>query len=81
LLWNHYLRTPAPELVAAYGLNRHRTVQLLRKLKAADFGKSAFHPELNRQVPVAELLEKMSGHGSDHLQQIENLKKGAKSVN
>ena len=75
-----YLRTPAPELIAAYGLNRHRTVQLLRRLKPADFEKSALHPELNRQVTVAEMLEKISGHGANHLQQIEKLKAEAKRV-
>jgi hypothetical protein len=75
-----YLHTPAPELVAAYGLNRHRTVQLLLRLKPADFEKSAFHPELNRQVTALEMLEKMSGHGASHLLQIEKLKKEAKSV-
>src|SRR2546430_10199914 len=36
-----YLHTPAPELVALYGLNRHHTVQLLRRLKSADLEKSA----------------------------------------
>jgi hypothetical protein len=76
-----YLRTPAPELVAAYGLNRHRTVQLLRKIKAEDFARSALHPELKRQVTVGEMLGKMSGHGTSHLQQIEKLKTEAKRVN
>ena len=76
-----YLDTPVPELVAAYGLNRHRTVQLLRKLKPADLERSAHHPELKRDVTVAEMLEKISGHGANHLQQIEKLKKEAKSIN
>jgi hypothetical protein len=75
-----YLRTPAPELVAAYGLNRHRTVQRLPKLKAVDLQKSAHHPELNRQVTVAEVLEMMSGHGANHLQQIESLKNAVKTL-
>ena len=75
-----YLSTPAPELIAAYGLNRHRTVQLLRRLKPGDFEKSALHPELNRQVTVVEMIEKMSGHGASHLQQIEKPKAEAKRV-
>ena len=74
-----YLDTPAPELVALYGLNRHHTVQLLRRLKPADLDKGAFHPELNRKVTVAELLEKLSAHGAGHLQQLEKLKKAAKT--
>ena len=76
-----YLDTPAPELVAVYGLNRHRTVQLLRRLKPDDLQKLAFHPEFNRTVTVAEMLETMSAHGLKHLQQIENLKRDAKSIN
>lgn len=75
-----YLRTPAPELVAAYGLNRHRTVQLLRKIPLQQFDRGAMHPELNRKVTVAEMLEKVSGHGANHLQQIERLKKEAKDL-
>jgi hypothetical protein len=75
-----YLDTPAPELVAVYGLNRHHTVQLLRPLKPEHLQKLAFHPELNRTVTVAEMLEKMSAHGLNHLQQIEKLKRDAKSV-
>ena len=74
-----YLDTPAPELVALYGLNRHHTVQLLRRLKSADLDKGAYHPEFNRRVTVAELLERLSVHGPNHLQQIEKLKKAAKS--
>ncbi len=73
-----YLDTPAPELVALYGLNRHHTVQLLRRLNAADLDKGAYHPEFNRKVTVAELLENMSAHGANHLEQIEKLKKAAK---
>jgi hypothetical protein len=74
-----YLVTPAPQLVALYGLNRHHTVQLLRRLKAADLDKGAFHPELNRKVTVAELVESLSAHGADHLQQIDKLKRAAKT--
>jgi len=50
---------------------------LLRRLKPADLDKGAFHPELNRKVTVAELLEKLSAHGAGHLQQVEKLKKAA----
>jgi hypothetical protein len=68
-----YIETPPAELVALYGLNRHSNLRLLRRLKPADLGKSAFHPELQREVTVAEMIEKMSGHGAGHLQQIERL--------
>jgi uncharacterized damage-inducible protein DinB len=70
-----YTETPSAELVALYGLNRHANLRLLRRLKPADLAKSAFHPELQREVTVAEMIEKMSGHGAGHLQQIERLKK------
>jgi hypothetical protein len=69
----------APELVALYGLNRYHTLRLLRRLKAADLEKSAFHPEHEANVTVARLVEMMSGHGANHLGQIERLKKEAKA--
>jgi uncharacterized damage-inducible protein DinB len=65
------------ELVAAYGLNRHRTLQLLRRLKPGDLEKSAYHPELQRPVTVAEYVEKIATHGANHLAQIDRLKKEA----
>jgi hypothetical protein len=72
-----YLETPAPEVVALYGLNRHHNLRLLRRLQPGDLEKSAFHPEHKQQVTVASLVEKMSGHGASHLEQIERLKKEA----
>jgi hypothetical protein len=52
---------------------------MLRRTKAADLTKSAFHPELQREVTVTEIVERMGGHGASHLQQIERLKKQAES--
>jgi len=72
-----YLESSPAELVAVYGLNRHANLQLLRRLKAADMKKSAYHPELKADVTVADMVEKMSGHGANHLAQIEWLKKAA----
>lgn len=72
-----YLQIAAPEFVALYGLNRHRTVQLLRRLGAPNLEKSAHHPELKRNVTVAEYVAMMSKHGPNHLEQIERLKKEA----
>ncbi len=73
----NYLDSPASELVAFYGLGRHHILRLLRSLKASDFSKSAFHPEMQRDVTVADLVERMGGHGAAHLQQIEKLKAAA----
>jgi uncharacterized damage-inducible protein DinB len=72
-----YLESSPAELIAMYGLNRHANMQLLRRLKAEDLKKSAFHPEIKAQVTVAEMVERMAGHGPNHLQQIERLKKEA----
>ena len=72
-----YLQSNAMEMVALYGLNRHANLQLLRRLPISDLEKSALHPELKRQVSVAEILEMMSRHGPNHLQQIEKLKREA----
>jgi hypothetical protein len=72
-----YMDVPAPELVALYGLNRHHTLRLLRRMKPEDLAKAAYHPELQKDVTVAQLVEQMAGHGANHLQQIEQLKKRA----
>ena len=73
----NYLNSPPSELLAFYGLARHHNLQLLRSLQASDFSKSAFHPEMQRDVTVADLVERMGGHGAAHLQQIEKLKAAA----
>ena len=72
-----YMETPPAELVAFYGIARHHNLRMLRRAKAADFSKSAYHPELQRDVTVAEIVEGMGGHGASHLQQIEKLKQQA----
>ena len=73
----NYLDSPPSELVAFYGLGRHHNLRLLRNLKASDLSKSAFHPEMQREMTVADLVERMGGHGAAHLQQIEKLKAAA----
>ena len=75
-----YTGTPPAELVALYGLNRHANLRLLRRLQPSDLEKSAYHPELKTNVTVAEYVEKMGTHGVNHLEQIERLKKEAKSA-
>jgi hypothetical protein len=70
----NYLDSPPSELVAFYGLGRHHNLRLLRSLKASNLSKSAFHPEMQREITVADLVERMGGHGASHLQQIEKLK-------
>jgi uncharacterized damage-inducible protein DinB len=72
-----YMESAPAELVALYGLNRHANLQLLRRLKPDDLKKSAYHPELKKDVTVADLVERMSEHGVSHLAQIEKLKKEA----
>jgi hypothetical protein len=72
-----YMEVPAPELIALYGLNRHHNLRLLRRAKLVDLAKSAYHPELKREVTVAEIVEQLAGHGLNHLEQIERLKKQA----
>jgi hypothetical protein len=81
--WAHnlnYLDSPPSELVAFYGVARHYNLYLLRTLKASDLAKSAFHPEIQRNVTVADLVERMGGHGSAHLRQIERLKAEASNL-
>lgn len=69
-----YMDAPANEFVAGYGLNRHHNLRLLKRLKVDELEKGAFHPELGRKFTIAELVERMSGHGAGHLKQIEKLK-------
>lgn len=73
----NYLDSSPAELVAFYGLARYHNLRLLRSLKDSDFSKSAFHPEMQQEITVADLVERMGGHGAAHLQQIENLKAAA----
>ncbi len=76
----NYLDSPPSELVAFYGLARHHNLRLLRSLEDSDFSKSAFHPELQQNVTVADLVERMGGHGASHLGQIEKLKAAGKKT-
>ena len=76
----NYLDSPPSELVAFYGLARHHNMRLLRTLRASDLSKSAFHPEIQGNVTVADLVERMGGHGAAHLQQIERLKAEASNL-
>ena len=70
----NYMDCRPSELVAFYGLGRYHNLRLLRSIKHSDLSKSAFHPEIQREVTVADLVEQMGGHGATHLQQIEKLK-------
>lgn len=78
--WAHNLRymdSPPAELVAFYGIARHHNLRLLRSLKPADLSKSAYHPEMEREMTAAEIVERIGAHGANHLAQIEKLKKMA----
>jgi hypothetical protein len=73
----NYLDSPPSELVAFYALGRHHNLRLLRSLTVSDLSKSAFHPEMKREMTIAELVERMGRHGAAHLRQIEELKVAA----
>jgi hypothetical protein len=73
----HYMEMAPAELVALYGLNRHASLQLLRRIKHGDLDKAAYHPEMKRETTVAEMVERLAVHGPNHLGQIERLKKEA----
>jgi DinB superfamily len=74
----NYLDSPPSELLAFYGLGRHHNLRLLRTVRPADLSKSAFHPEMQQPMTVADLVQRMAAHGAAHLQQIEKLKAAAK---
>ena len=74
----NYLASPPSEMLAFYGLGRHHNLRLLRGLAISDLSKSAFHPEMQREVTVADLVVRISAHGAAHLLQIDTLKTGAR---
>lgn len=73
----NYMDSRPAELIAFYGVARHHNLRLLRGVKPADLSKSAYHPEMQRDMTVAEIVERIGVHGSNHLAQIEKLKKVA----
>jgi hypothetical protein len=72
-----YLEASPAELVAQYGLNRHHNLRLLRRLKPDDLNKTAWHPELNANVDLEDMVQRLANHDTNHLEQIERLKKEA----
>jgi hypothetical protein len=70
-----YMETPPAELIALFGVNRHHNLRILRRIKAGDLDKSAYHPELKRDILLSEIVEKLDRHTENHLRQIEELKK------
>jgi hypothetical protein len=70
----NYMDSRPAELIAFYGVARHHNLRLLRSVKPADLSKSAYHPEMQREMTVAEIVERIGVHGANHLQQIEALK-------
>jgi uncharacterized damage-inducible protein DinB len=72
-----YMEEKAPELVAAFGLMRHHNLNLLRRVRASDLDKDAFHPELNRKVTLAEMVGMLARHAPNHLEQIARIKQQA----
>ena len=71
----NYMDSRPAELVAFYGVARHHNLRLLRGLKLSDLARSAYHPEMQREMTVAEIVERIAVHGTNHLGQIEKLKK------
>lgn len=74
-----YMQAAPAELVAQYGLNRHHNLRLLRRLKPEDLSRSAYHPEQQANVDLEDMVQRLAGHDTNHLEQIERLKKEADS--
>lgn len=71
-----YTEASPADLLALYRTNRRGNVRLLRRVTAEQLAKGGFHPELERKVTLAEWVERLAGHGPNHLGQIERLKEG-----
>ncbi len=72
-----YTEVAPEEALTLYRTVRRANLRLLRRLGAGDLVKGGFHPELNRQVTLGELIERLAGHDPNHLGQIEALKRSA----
>jgi uncharacterized damage-inducible protein DinB len=72
-----YNETSAPESVAQFGLLRRSNLRLLRRIKMSDLKRGAFHPEIQRELTLEDLLGRIAKHGGSHLEQIEKLKRQA----
>lgn len=72
-----YTEANPAEFVAQYGLNRHHNLRLLHRLSVVDLKKSAYHPEKNADVDVADLVQRLAAHDENHIAQIERLKQQA----
>jgi hypothetical protein len=72
-----YLEASPAELLAQFGVNRHHNLRLLRRLKPDDLNKSAWHPERNTNVDLADMVQILATHDANHIEQIEQLKKAA----
>src|SRR5437667_6601678 len=74
-----YTAASPTELLALYTANRRGNLRLLQSVTAEQLSRSAFHPELQRQMTLAECIERMTSHDGNHLAQIERLKEEASS--
>jgi hypothetical protein len=72
-----YMEASPAELLAQFGVNRHHNLRLLRRLKPDDLNKSAWHPERNTNVDLADMVQILATHDANHIEQIEQLKKAA----
>ena len=68
-----YMEAEPAVLLERLRVNRRANISLLRKLNAADLGKSAFHPEYQGDFTLADLLAFMRAHDPNHLKQIQRL--------
>ncbi len=73
-----YMETPPAEMIALFGINRHHNLRVLRRINPHYLSKSAYHPELKRDVLLSEIVEKLDTHTESHLRQIEKLKRESK---
>ena len=74
-----YGEIPAEDSLTMYRVLRRANLRVLRRVTARDLDRGAYHPELDRQFTLAEIVQRIGQHGADHLRQIERLKKEAAS--
>lgn len=72
-----YASASPSELLALYAASRRGNLRVLNLVSPDQLERGGYHPELGRQVTLAEWIDRVRRHDANHLAQIERLKREA----
>ncbi len=72
-----YQNTHAADALLLFQTNRQANLRLFRSLPVKELDRSGYHLKLQRNVSIAEIVERLVKHDKNHLGQIEALKEKA----